>query len=65
MGNIPIWEKYALTREEAAAYFHIGENRLGELVNSNVNAEYLLWVGNRALFKREKFEKYLDKINVL
>ena len=26
--NVPIWEKYTLTIEEAAQYFQIGENKL-------------------------------------
>ena len=26
--DVPIWEKYTLTIEEASKYFRIGENRL-------------------------------------
>ena len=26
--DVPIWEKYTLTVEEAARYFRIGENKL-------------------------------------
>ena len=26
--DVPIWEKYTLTIEEAAKYFRIGENKL-------------------------------------
>ena len=26
--DMPIWGKYTLTIEEAAKYFHIGENKL-------------------------------------
>lgn len=33
--NIPFWEKYTLSVEEAAAYFHIGENKLRNLINEN------------------------------
>ena len=33
--NIPVWEKYTLTIEEAAAYFRIGEHKLRNLVNEN------------------------------
>lgn len=29
--DIPIWRKYTLTVEEAAAYFRIGENKLRNL----------------------------------
>ena len=33
--EIPIWRKYTLTVEEAAAYFRIGENKLRNLINEN------------------------------
>ena len=36
--NIPVWEKYTLTIEEAAAYFRIGEHKLRNLVNENKKA---------------------------
>lgn len=29
--NVPIWEKYTLTIEEASKYFRIGENKLRRL----------------------------------
>ena len=29
--DIPIWEKYTLTIEEASRYFRIGENKLRRL----------------------------------
>lgn len=65
MKEVPIWEKYALTKEEAAAYFRIGENRLSEWAKENAQSDCLLWVGTRALFKRKKFEHYLDGVNVI
>lgn len=33
-GN-PIWQKYTMTIEEAAAYFHIGRTRMRALVAEN------------------------------
>lgn len=30
--EIPVWKKYTLSIEEAAAYFRIGENKLRRLV---------------------------------
>ena len=65
MKDVPIWEKYALTVEEGAAYFRIGEGRLREFIKENANSDCLLWVGSRTLIKRKKFEKYLDEINVI
>ena len=38
--DIPVWEKYTLTIEEASKYFRIGENklrRLAEETQSNAN----------------------------
>ena len=59
--NIPLWAKYALTLPEAAEYFHIGYNKLREIVRRDKYAEYLLWNGGRVYIKRELFSEYLNK----
>lgn len=59
--KVPIWEKYALTIAEAAIYFRIGENKLRQIVAENLEAEYVINVGNRKLIKRKLFEEYLNK----
>lgn len=59
--SIPIWEKYTLSVEEAAAYFRIGENKLRDIINNNRNADFILWNGNRPQIKRKKFEAYVDR----
>ena len=63
--NVPLWEKYRLTVEEAAVYFRIGEHKLCRLINENKNADYLLWNGNRVQIKREKFEKFIDTLEAI
>ena len=63
--NIPVWEKYTLSIEEAAAYFRIGEHKLRNLINENKNADCLLWNGNRVPIKRVKFEKYVDTLEAI
>ena len=63
--NIPVWEKYTLSIEEAAAYFRIGEHKLRNLINENKNADYLLWNGNCVQIKRVKFEKYVDTLEAI
>lgn len=63
--NIPVWGKYTLTVEEAAAYFRIGEHKLRNLVNENKNADYLLWNGNRVQIKRAKFERFVDNLDAI
>ena len=63
--SVPLWEKYTLTVEEAAAYFRIGEHKLRRLISENKNADYLLWNGNRVQIKREKFEKFVDGLDAI
>jgi len=63
--NIPLWKKYTLSIEEAAAYFRIGEHKLRRLINENKNADYLLWNGNRVQIKRAKFEKFIDTLDAI
>ena len=58
--TIPLWERYVLTIEEAAVYFHSGEKRLRALVLEQPNADFYLRNGNRVLIKRKLFEKFID-----
>ena len=44
--DVPIWEKYTLTIEEAAKYFRIGENKLRKLVEENPTANWVILNGN-------------------
>lgn len=61
--TVPIWEKFTLTIEEAAAYFRIGENKLRQIVNENRNADFILWNGNRPQIKRQKFEVVINNLH--
>lgn len=63
--EIPFWEKYVLSVEEASLYFHIGINRLRSLVNEHKNADWILWVNTHAGIKRKKFEQFIDSLNAL
>ena len=63
--DVPIWEKYTLTIEEASRYFRIGENKLRRLAEENQNADWLLMNGNRIQIKRKKFEKLIDKLGAI
>lgn len=60
MVNVPIWEKVALTLEEAAAYSNIGINKIRE-VSNNKSCPFVLFVGNKRLIKRKMFEKYIEQ----
>lgn len=63
--EIPFWEQYTLTVEEAAKYFRIGENKLRRIVSENKDANFVLWNGNRAQIKRKLFEQYIDRCEVV
>ena len=63
--DVPIWEKYTLTIEEAAKYFRIGENKLRRLAEENLNAGWVLQNGNRLQIKRKKFEKPIDELDAI
>lgn len=58
--KVPIWEKAALTIEEAAAYTGIGENKLREITQYD-DCDFVLWIGNKRLLKRKKLEEYIDQ----
>lgn len=62
---VPIWEKYSLTIEEAAAYFRIGENKLRKLAAEHRSSGWILENGNRTMIKRKKFEEFLDKTDTI
>lgn len=59
MKAVPIWEKQNLTIEEAAAYSNIGVKKLRELT-ADQNCPFVLWIGNRRLIKKQKFDKYVN-----
>ena len=63
--DIPIWERYTLTIEEASKYFRIGENKLRRLADENRNADWLIMNGNRIQIKRKQFEKIIDKLDAI
>lgn len=65
MKDIPLWEKYTMTIEEAAVYFRIGENKLRKLISENKDANYILWNGNRPQIKRVLFEKLVDTLTLI
>ena len=63
--EIPYWEKYMLTLREAAEYFHIGEKKMRQIVDENMDANFILTSGNRVMVKRKLFEEYLNQATVI
>ena len=61
--DVPIWEKYTLTREEASKYFRIGEKKLRKLAEENIDSGWVIVNGNRIQIKRKLFEKIIDSLD--
>ena len=55
--DVPIWEKYTLTIEEASKYFRIAEE--------NPTAGWVILNGNRIQIKRKQFEKIIDSLDTI
>lgn len=60
---IPVSEKYMLTIKEASEYFNIGIKNLRRLAEENTGA-YTVFMGNRYLIVRTKFESYMDSLAI-
>lgn len=63
--DVPVWEKYTLTIEEASKYFRIGENKLRRLAEENIDAKWVIMNGNRIQIKRKQFEKIIDTLDTI
>ena len=63
--EIPVYEKYVLSTEEASDYFHIGVNRLRKMIRDEPEAEWILWTGSHAAIKRKLFEKKVDAMSAI
>ncbi|HAP9204600.1 TPA: excisionase [Enterococcus faecium] len=63
--DVPIWEKYTLTIEEASKYFRIGENKLRKLAEENPASGWAIMNGNRIQIKRKQFEKIIDTLDTI
>ena len=63
--DVPLWEKYTLTIEEAPKYFRIGEIKLRKLAEENPTAGWVILNGNRIQIKRKQFEKIIDTLDAI
>ena len=61
--DVPIWEIYTLTIEEASKYFRIGEKKLRNLAEQHIDAGWVIVNGNRIQIKRKQFEKIIDTLD--
>lgn len=58
--DVPVWQKVALTVDEASAYSNIGVNRIREMCDAP-GCPFVLFVGRKRLIKRKEFEDYVSK----
>ena len=58
---IPVWEKYTLSVQEAAAYFGFSDKKIRKIVDEHENENFILWNGTRPRIKRQLFEKFVDE----
>ena len=63
--DIPIWEKYMLTIEEAAIYFRIGEKKLRRIAEENRDSKWVIMNGNRLQIIRTGFEQFLEEVETI
>ena len=56
--DIPVWEKYTLTIEEAARYFR-------SLASEMPPPDWVVMNGNRVQVKRKAFERFIDATDVI
>ena len=63
--DIPVWERYTLTIEEASRYFRVGEKKLRKLAEENKSSNWVIMNGNRVQIKRKQFEKIIDDLDVI
>lgn len=62
--EVPIYEKFILTIEEASQYFNIGRDKLYELAKEDASKEggkFVLYNGRNILIKRKSFERFIDQ----
>ena len=63
--EIPFFEKYLLTVDEASLYFHIGEKKMYEVVRNHEGAKWMIYNGQRIMIKKDMFAMWLDEQAVI
>lgn len=58
--SLPLQERPLLTLDEAVAYTGIGRHTLRK-ISCYEDCNFILWIGNKRMFKREKLMKFLDE----
>ena len=56
-------ERYALTVEEAAIYFCIGQKKIRQIAEEHLSSGIAFTNGNRLTIKRKAFEAFLNQLD--
>ena len=59
--QIPWWNKYTLSVQEAAEYFGFSDKKVRKIIDEHENESFILWNGTRPRIKRKLFEKFVDE----
>lgn len=59
--QIPWWDKYTLSVQEASEYFGICDKKIRKIIEEHGNEKFILWNGSRPRIKKKLFEKYVDE----
>ena len=59
--QMPWWNKFTFSVQEAAEYFGFSDKKIRRLIDENENADYILWNGTRPRIKRVLFEQFVNE----
>lgn len=59
--QIPWWNKYTLSVQEAAEYFGFSDKKVRKIIDEHENESFVLWNGTRPRIKRKLFELFIDE----
>ena len=63
--DVPIWEKYTLTIEEASKIFPYRRKQAAETGRRKSVPDWVMMNGNRIQIKRKQFEKMIDTVDAI
>lgn len=58
-------QKYCLSVKQAMEYFGIGEKKLREIIEDNIDSGMIIRNGTKYLIKREAFERWINSVTAI
>jgi len=59
--QIPWWDKYTLSVQEASEYFGLSDKKIRKIIDEHETDNFILWNGTRPRIKKKLFEKFVDE----